>query len=88
MENHKSEHTYERKIKQCYSKSSELIANEFNQFFVAVGEKTANATTPISHGEVSTTNPIPILSGDALHEMFKLSRISCTEVLCHYFHAF
>ena len=30
--------------------------------------------------DVSTTNPIPIPSGDALHEMFRLSPISCTEV--------
>ncbi len=31
----------ERRI-QCYSKDLEQIANEFNQFFIAVGEKTAN----------------------------------------------
>jgi hypothetical protein len=36
----------ERKI-QCYNKDSEQIANEFNQFFIAVGEKTANAAAQV-----------------------------------------
>ena len=36
----------ERKM-QCYSKDSEQIANEFNQLFIAVGEKTANAAAQV-----------------------------------------
>ena len=37
----------ERKI-QCYSKDSEQIANEFNKFFIAVGEKTSNAAAQVA----------------------------------------
>ena len=33
---------------QFYSKAPEQVANEFNQFFVAVGEKTANAAAQIA----------------------------------------
>ena len=73
----------ERKI-QCYSKDSEQIANEFNQFFIAVGEKTANAAAQVAldnnlNGPTSSSFPA-ISPAHTTHEMFHLSPVSCTDI--------
>ena len=54
--------TKERPI-QCYSQDPEYIANEFNQFFVAVSGKTANATVQVvlnNNLDVSILNSNPV----------------------------
>jgi hypothetical protein len=59
----------ERKI-QCYSKDSEQIANEFNQFFIAVGEKTANAAAQVAldnNLNAPTSSSFPAMSCAMLH---------------------
>ena len=69
---------------QCYSKASDLIANEFNNFFVSIGAKTANAAAKIG---LDNNFDLPIssfLPGSppecALQEMFQLSPDSCTDI--------
>ena len=73
----------EREI-QCYSKDSEQIANEFNKFFIAVGEKTANAAAQVAldnnlNRPTSSSFP-PISSTHTRHETFHLSPVSCTDI--------
>ena len=75
--------TKERPI-QCYSQDPEHIANEFNQFFVAVGEKTANAAAQAALNNnldvtISNSNPV-ILREHISHEKFQLSPVFCTDI--------
>ncbi|CAB4027160.1 Hypothetical predicted protein [Paramuricea clavata] len=64
------------KERKCYSKDSEQIANEFNQFFIAVGEKTANAAAQVAldnlNGPISSSFPA-ISPAQTTHEMFHLT---------------
>ena len=73
----------ERTIKS-YSKAPEQIANEFNQFFVEVGEKTAYAATKVAldnNSDISTSiSHLSMLPEYATHELFKLSPVSCTDI--------
>ena len=74
----------ERKI-QCYSKDSEKIANEFNKFFIAVGEKTANAAAQVAldnnlNGPTSSSFPAIYSTHTTHHETFHLSPVSCTDI--------
>ena len=75
--------TKERPI-QCYSQDPEYIANEFNQFFVAVSGKTANATVQVvlnNNVDVSILNSNPVtLREHTSHERFQLSPVSCTDI--------
>ena len=75
--------TKERPI-QCYNQDPEHIANEFNQFFVAVGEKTANVAAQVALNNnldvtISNSNPV-ILREHISHENFQLSPVSCTDI--------
>ena len=69
---------------QCYSQHPEHIANEFNQFFVAVGGKTTNAAAQVALNNnldvtISNSNPA-ILREHTSHERFHLSPVSCTDI--------
>ena len=79
----RSSPTKERPI-QCYSQDPEHIANEFNQFFVAVGGKTTNAAAQVALNNnldvtISNSNPV-ILHEHTSHERFQLSPVSCTDI--------
>ena len=74
----------ERKI-QRYSKDSEQIANEFNKFFIVVGEKTANAAAQVAldnnlNGPTSSSFPAISSTHTTHHETFHLSPVSCTDI--------
>ena len=74
----------ERKI-QCYSKDSEQIANEFNIFFIAVGEKTANAAAQVAldnnlNGPTSSSFPTISSTHTTHHETFHLSPVSFADI--------
>ena len=66
------------------SQDPEYIANEFNQFFVAVSGKTANATVQVvlnNNLDVSILNSNPVtLREHTSHERFQLSPVSCTDI--------
>ena len=62
-----------------YSKSTEQIANDFNEYFVSVGKLAANAAVQLAkdnHIDIPAESNSPLFNGNT----FNFSPVSCTEI--------